>query len=182
MKGSALASRFAWVEKHRGSAGLGELARGASDDLSDLIERGAVMSKWYPFELFIELNAHLDTVFGNGDLGLIRELARFGADANLTTIYRLFYRVGTVKWLLSRATRLWKLHYDSGSFDLEWTLENSVIGEISNFETPHPIHCIAVMAWAERSVELSGGTGVFAEELSCRARGDDACKFSLSWE
>ena len=32
-------------------------------------------------------------------------LGRYGADANLTTIYRLFFKVGTVQWILARASQ-----------------------------------------------------------------------------
>ena len=48
----------------------------------------------------------------------MRALGRYGADANLTTIYRLFFKVGTVHWILGRAVRLWSAHYDSGYLEV----------------------------------------------------------------
>ena len=181
VKGSALASRLLWVRINQGQQGIDRVRAQSSGELADLLEHGAVMSKWYPFELFVELNEMIDRIFGKGDLGLIRELGRHGADANLTTIYRLFYKVGTVKWIMSRASRLWGLHYDSGMLAMETQPGKSVMATIHDFDTPHRIHCLAVQAWAERSVELSGGREVVIGEHGCRASGDDECRFSVEW-
>jgi hypothetical protein len=114
VKGSALASRVLWVQLEHGEAGYQRLLNAASADLRQSVEIGINKAKWYPFAQFVELNLLIDRSFGKGDLGLIRELGRYGADANLKTIYRLFYKVGTVHWILGRAVRLWSAHYDSG--------------------------------------------------------------------
>ena len=99
MKGSALASRVLWVRLTHGSDGIERLARQCSPELRAVVETGAKMAKWYPFELFIELNTVVDRVFGAGDGKLVRQLGYHGAGANLATIYRLFYRVGSVMWI-----------------------------------------------------------------------------------
>ena len=140
-----------------------------------------VKSQWYPFEIFVDLNESIDRLFGRGDLSVVKTLGRFGADANLTTIYRLFYMVGTVKWIMDRAARLWDLHYDSGRLLVVRQPGNAVELRIVKFATPHRTHCLSVQGWAERSVELSGGQDVKLEEPGCRARGDAECNLLLSW-
>src|SRR5262245_45077687 len=90
----------------------------SSPELRQNVEMGLNKAKWYPFEQFVELNVTIDRLFGHGDLELCRTLGRFGADANLTTIYRLFFKVGTVHWILGRAVRLWSAHYDSGYLEV----------------------------------------------------------------
>jgi hypothetical protein len=114
VKGSAFASRIRWVQLNQGEPGLERLEAAASPALGGVLREGAVMSRWYPFDQFVELNLCIDRTFGKGDLGLVKTLGRYGADANLTTIYRLFFKVGTVKWIMARAARLWSMHYDSG--------------------------------------------------------------------
>ena len=103
VKGSALSSRVLWVQLEHGDAGYKRLLHQVSPDLKATIEMGINKAKWYPFDQFVELNVTLDRLFGKGDMELIRPLGRFGADANLKTIYRLFYKVGTVHWILGRA-------------------------------------------------------------------------------
>ncbi|HLU67944.1 MAG TPA: hypothetical protein VKZ63_16780 [Kofleriaceae bacterium] len=181
VKGSAMSSRILWVRLNQGQAGIDRLAASVSEPLSSLVRDGAVMSRWYPFEQFIELNLAIDRIFGAGDMSLVRTLGRHGADANLTTIYRLFFKVGTVKWILARASRLWGMHYDSGTLHVDVYPGREVGLRIEGFETPHPAHCLSVLGWAERSVELSGGSEVQAAEVACRTRGGDACRFRASW-
>jgi hypothetical protein len=181
VKGSAFASRLLWVRLHQGESGVQRVAGAVRPALAEIVERGAVMARWYDFELFVELNLAIDQVFGKGDLALIKQLGRQGADANLTTIYRLFYKVGTVKWIMARAARLWGMHYDAGRMLVTQAPGKEVELRIDGFPTPHRAHCLSVQGWAERSVELSGGRDVALDELSCRVIGDPTCRFRITW-
>ena len=182
VKGSAISSRCLWVRLHHGDEGVKEVARRVGAATRAALDCGAVdKAAWYPFDVFVDLNEAIDQVFGAGDLALVRTLGRFGAEANLRTILRLFYMVGTVKWVLDRAARLWDLHYDSGKLLIVRKPGNEVEMRIVRFATPHRAHCLSVAGWAERSVELSGGKDVKMIETACRARGDDDCSFDVSW-
>jgi hypothetical protein len=182
VKGSALASRLLWVRLGHGEAGLERLEKQASPSLTPTLVNGVAMARWYPFDQFIELITLVDRLFGAGDLGLVKELGRFGADANLKTVYRLFYKVGTVRWILGRAARLWGAHYDSGEMRIVEDRPGYGVLEIAGFDTPHRIHCLSVAGWAERSVEISGGKEARVEEPSCRARGDERCLLEVTWK
>jgi hypothetical protein len=181
VKGSALTSRLLWLSLNHGEAGTARLAAAASPELRALVAQGAVRATWYPFPIFVELNERMDALFGAGDLQLVKVLGRYGADANLTTIYRLFYKVGTVQWILSRASRLWGMHYDAGRMIVRAPGGREVELEIVDYDTPHRTHCLSVQGWIERSVELSGGRDVILEELDCRARGGARCAMRVRW-
>lgn len=182
VKGSALASRVLWVELGHGSAGMKRLLAQVSPELKQVLETRIQKANWYPFEQFIELNETIDRVFGKGDRGLIKQIGRDGADANLTTIYRLFFKLGSVNWILGRAVRLWSAHYDSGYLEVMTRGPRSAVVRVRGFATPHPVHCLAVAGWAERSVELSGGKRVALAEVKCRTKGDEFCQFDVRWE
>ena len=182
VKGSALTSRILWVQLGHGEAGMGRLKAQLSPELRSAIEQGINKAAWYPFDQFIELNTVTDRLFGRGDLGLVKDLGRYGADANLTTIYRLFFKVGTVQWILGRAVRLWSAHYDSGYCEIATRGPKAAVMRIRGFATPHVAHCMSVMGWTERSIELSGGKRPIVEESACRTRGDDHCRLDIAWE
>ena len=183
MKGSALASRVLWVDLGHGRSGMDKLTAACSPSLRANVEHGIAKAHWYPFEEFVELNTVIDKVFGRGDLGLVRQLGRYGADATLTTIYRLFYKLGTVQWILGRAMRLWSAHYDSGYLEVQnrGGIHETVL-KIRGFETPHQVHCLSVLGWCERSIELSGADQVTGKETLCRTRGDEVCQIEASWK
>jgi hypothetical protein len=182
VKGSALSSRVLWVQLGHGAPGVDRLLSQVSPELRASVEPGVNKAKWYPLEQFIELIVAIDRLFGKGDLSLVRELARHGADANLTTIYRLFYKVGTTHWILGRAVRLWSAHYDTGYLEVMTRGPKTAVLRIRGFDTPHTVHCQSVMGWAERSIELSGGKQVTSEETKCRTRGDEWCQIETVWE
>ena len=73
VKGSAFASRILWVSLNHGEAGADRLSAAVSPGLARIIQEGAVMSKWYPFDHFVELSVAIDATFGRGDLTLVRE-------------------------------------------------------------------------------------------------------------
>jgi hypothetical protein len=182
VKGSALASRLLWVQLGHGGAGVQRLLSQVSPELRATLEGGVHKATWYPFDQFIELIVAIDRLFGEGDLSLVRELARHGADANLRTIYRLFYKVGTTHWILGRAVRLWGAHYDSGYLEVLTRGPKAAVLRVRGFDTPHIVHCRSVMGWAERSIELSGGKQVTGGETKCRTRGDELCQFEAAWD
>lgn len=181
MKGSALASRVLWVQLGHGAAGIAKLRAAATAQLGATLDAGVAKARWYPVPQFLELNVLIDRLFGAGDLALVRELGRHGADANLTTIYRLFYKVGTTHWILGRAVRLWSAHYDTGYLEVLTPAPREAILRIHGFALPDRVHCLSVLGWCERSIELSSGTRATAAETRCRTRGDPACQIEATW-
>jgi hypothetical protein len=182
VKGSALSSRVLWVQLGHGAAGTDRLLAQCSPELRAVIAGGIEKARWYPFDQFIELNLLIDRLFGRGDLELVRMLGRHGADANLTTIYRLFFKVGSPLWILSRTLRLYSAHYDTGWAEVTTRGANAAVLRIRNVEQPHRVHCLSVAGWAERSIELSGGKHAFVEESRCRTAGDELCQLDVAWD
>ena len=181
VKGSALSSRVLWVRLHHGGVGLDRVLSQCSPELKGFVDAGIAKSRWYPFERFVELNVVIDRLFGAGDLALVKQLGRYSADANLTTIYRLFFKVGTTQWILGRGARLWNAHYDSGALEVRTPGWHDAELRFHAFATPHRVLCLSLTGWCERSIELSGGTRVKVTESRCRLRGDDLCQLDAAW-
>jgi len=175
VKGSALASRVLWVQLEHGPAGLARVREAASPPLAETLAAGVAKARWYPLDQFFELNVLIDRLFGRGDLELVKELGRHSAEANLTTIYRLFYKVGTAQWILGRAIRLWSVHYDSGFLEVVSRGARSAIVRIHAFAVPDRTHCLSVLGWCERSLELSGARILSSSIHKCRKQGGSAC-------
>jgi hypothetical protein len=181
VKGSAFHVRIAWLRLAQGGAVVDRIQAEVGDDVARLIEQGAARADWYPLAWFIELNQAIDRVVGRGDLTMVKELGRHAAEAQLTTIYRLFIKLGTITWILARAARLWNLHFDSGRLLLREFPDGQLEVEILDFAAPHRVHCLAVQGWVERAIELSGARDVELTEVDCRALGHDRCRFRLRW-
>jgi hypothetical protein len=181
VKASAVLARMRFAREKHGPVGEERLRAALRPAYRDLVDGVLLPQQWVPFGLFVAANVEADKLFGRGDLALCYEMGRFGADVNLPTLYKLFYKLGTPTFIMSRAAKLWSLHYDSGA------LTSTIVGErtlrlaIENFARPHRAHCLSVLGWAARSAELSGAKKVVATERSCRTSGAPRCELSIEW-
>lgn len=182
VKGSSIATRVKWVQLNHGQDGIDALRSRAGDELAELLESEIELATWYPLERFIELNVAIDEQYGTGDLAMVKELGRYAAEANLTTVFRMFFKVGTVQWILARAARIWGMHYDSGQLLVREFPDEEVELEIVDFGVPSRVHCLSVQGWAEGAARLTGVKDVVLDEVDCRAKGDARCRFRLNWD
>ena len=182
VKGSALEARFRWVEATHGAAGMDRLMRALPQEDRAIHEGVILPSSWYPFVTFIRVNETIDRVFGAGDLALVPVVARWAAEANLTTLYRFFYQLGSVGFILGMAGRLWRMNYDAGALEVDSAPEHEATLRIVDWPEPHRVHCLSIAGWAARSAELSGAREVSFEETACRTRGDATCEIRLTWK
>jgi hypothetical protein len=175
VKGSAVLARIQYVKEFFGDAGYGKLRAAMRPEFAARIDDVLLASEWVPLELFVDLNVQADRLFGTGDLGLCAKMAAYGAEKNLRTLYRIFFRLGSVGFILKKAAQLWDAHYDSGKLVTEEAGPKKVVLRIENFESPHCAHCKSVWGWATKSVELTGSRVEESKETGCRRRGSAAC-------
>lgn len=184
IKGSAITARVRYVREHYGEPGVRRVKEALSPAHRQRLDEKVMPHDWVPMELFLELCTEIDRLYGRGDLALCRELGRYAAKVNLPTLYRIFYALGSPRFIVGRAIRVWEVHYDSGRITAEFEekppLERTTL-TLRDFAMPHRAHCLSVLGWAERSVELSGGAVSESSETTCRTRGDDACRFVVSY-
>lgn len=182
VKGSAVTSRIRFVRDRYGEPGYRRLKDELAPEERATLEARILPHQWVPYDLFVRLNVVADRMFGEGDLQLCREMGRFGADLNLPTLYRIFYKLGTPAFILGKAARLWDLHYSSGRLAVHQEGPGQVRLSIHDFARPHRAHCMSVLGWAERSAELSGAALRFSDEVACRTRGAEACELFLEYD
>jgi hypothetical protein len=181
VKGSAVSARTRFVRERFGDAGLARLLDVLEPDHRARIERGLLAHDWVPFDLFVAVNVEADRLFGKGDLALALEMGRYAAEVNLPTLYKIFYRFGSPLYIFQKAARLWEVHYDSGKLIPVAEGQKAARMRILDFAHPHRSHCLSVLGWATRSIELSGATVEEAEEIKCRTRGDSHCEMFVRW-
>lgn len=180
VKGSAVLARLQYLRDVHGHSAVDRVSESLSARSRARLEARVLSHEWVPLELLVEICVATDRLYGKGDLALCRELGRYAAQANLTTLYRIFYAFGSPRFIVGHAVRLWRVHYDSGTLTADFEerpLDHRVTLTLRDFTTPHRAHCLGVLGWAERSLELSGAALRVAEETTCRTRGDDACRF-----
>jgi hypothetical protein len=180
VRASATLARLRWVEQHHGREARRAVLVSLPPTQATTIMAAKEPNEWVPFHAFVALCMAIDRMYGKGDLALCRTLGRYAADVNLPTLYRLFYKIGSFRFIISKAAAVWSTHYDSGH-----TSTHDIPGGVSfvmeGFATPHRAHCLSVLGWIEQSAIISGAKVISAEETQCRTRGDPVCEFQVQY-
>ena len=180
-KGLNVSSRFRYVQEVHGEGAAQRVLAALAPDTRALLERHVLPHEWVAFSAFIDVNVVADRLLGRGDLSLCREMGSWAATANLPRIFRLFYRFGSPMFLFERAAKLWTAHYDSGRMETVRDPDGAMHLSIHEFGEPHRAHCLSVLGWITRSIEMSGAKVKSAVEKKCRLRGDDCCELVAQW-
>ncbi len=182
VRGSSLWARKKWVIEQHGAARLesllGELTPAGRNLIHEEIDRSA----WYSFPLFVDWCGAVDRVFGPGDGTLNIELARFSAHHNTPALYHMFIRLGSVDWVLGKATKLWSENFSAGEFTVHHETGTRVaIARLIEWPTPHIVHSYSVLGFAIGCIELSGEKNVRGELVSCPSLGGEETVLRVSW-
>lgn len=111
---------------------------------ADVIRGAVVSSLWIEFDAVMAFIQAIDTVLGRGDLALVRPLARHAARTNMPLLYKIFYKLGSVEFIMSKAAAVWHAHYDSGRA-ASHTIPGGLRFTIRDFATPDRVHCLTVL-------------------------------------
>lgn len=147
------------------------------------IRKGILQAGWYPLDLLVDLSLAIDKVMGKNDLALIRELARFASEEVLNTVYKMFFRVGSPEFIVSSSANLWTRFYNSGTLKFDFNkAEKRVTFQVIDFDQPSHVHCLTIMAWMEKTLELCGLKLRGAQCVQCREKQAAHCEYLFRWE
>jgi predicted hydrocarbon binding protein len=137
---------------------------------------------WYPYEPFVALLRGIDARLGTGDLTYCEQIGRAAANADLSTVFKVFVRMASPSWLIRACPRVWSRYYEAGSMRATaWEPEETVV-VIEDFPGIDPAHCWLMRGWMIGALEVVGGQVLpGAAHSQCAAQGDPRCEFTCRW-
>lgn len=175
VSGHVLRSRYLFL-KSLGDEAVQKVTAELSPRVQQLVIDGPLETQWYPFDDVIELMVTTDRVCGSGDMSLCSDMGRFSCETNLTGIYRVFFRFGSLNFILKRAAKAFRAQYDSGDMEVLEATDGMCRLRLQEFPKPHRAHCLAIGGWMRRAGELTGEEHLTLHE-TCRALGDEHCEW-----
>lgn len=142
--------------------------------------QGILASTWCKFESLIILDRTIARVTGREERELMRELGRYSAQINLSTIYRAFHRDDLHEFFRNSAT-LHRQFQDFGDCVYEHVADTHARISIRNSACFSPAYCSSEAGYLEQVIETHGGTSVNVSESKCQCGNDDRCTFELRW-
>ena len=183
IKGVSIKSTVEFLKVRLGEAGLAKLIEGMTADEAATLKDSILPSSWYEFSLLRKLMTLAEgKVALPPGRSLAWELGRFSAEEALRGIYKLFFKVADMGFIVKKAAYLFPTLYDSGELELVESRPNGAIMRIKNFDEPCQEFCDRMQGWMERTVELTGRKHATIEHPKCRVRGDAYCEYHGRWD
>jgi hypothetical protein len=179
VSGHVLRSRYNYVRKH-GDDAYAKVVAELQPDTAQVFEEGVLETRWYPFDLLMDVMTVTDRVLGNGDLSRCYEMGAYSCEQNLTGIYRMFFRFGSIKFILGRAAKAFRSQYDAGEMQKLDSEDRTAVLRLVDFPAPHRAHCLAIKGWMVKAAELTGDEIMEITE-TCRALGDEHCQWNATF-
>ncbi len=181
VKGSIILSRLKYAEV-KGSADIKkEVITRLSPDFQKLATMGVVMAAWYPFEYYKELHRAIAQVMGKGDMKILAEVGRYSAEYAIKGVTRIFFKVGSVEFIIKRAAAVWRQHYNSGFMTPQFNEPKQVNFYIKEFEEDSQELMVTVGGWISRTGELSGCKNVTINYKKYREAAGMTYQYDLAW-
>ncbi len=146
-------------------------------DSSAFLDEHILVARWYPYKLYVDMLAALDTVLGTGNYEFCIEQGRLAAKDNISSLFRVFLRFMNIKMLLSQVMNMWNSYFDTGTVEVASYLEHGndrhLTIRIKDFPDIDIRHVNSVMGWIEQFLIMSKfTTKVKSRLVQCQSSGD----------
>lgn len=181
VKGAVLLARCGLVKQEFGAQAWQEVLDSLPAEDREALTGPLLTASWYPFELNQRLDAAIVATVGKGEPKIFEAIGARSARDNLSGPHRAFLTAGDPQRFMSGADRIYKFYYDTGYRTYEATGPGSGVITTYEAETFSHTDCLTVIGWYKEALAMCGASGVEVREVACRARGDEFCRYELSW-
>ena len=183
VKGTAVASVPKFIEEKFGAEGLNKWLGAINPNAKTVYSQPILASKWYPLnEILIEPTHQLCNSFYGGSLKGAWEAGRFSASYGLTGILKIFVRMGTPGFIVSRATSILPSYYQPSEIKVTDSSNSGCTVQITKFPEPSPIIENRIGGWIERALEIQGCKSVEVKITKSVANHDEVCEYTINWK
>jgi hypothetical protein len=180
-KGTAIRSTPVFVSQ-RFPARYREWLDAMSEPARQIVSNPILVNQWYPLrDAFVEPTRAMCDLFFDGRLAGAWEAGRFSADLALKGLLKLFVKVGTPSFLMSRTSVLFSLYYRPMEAHLEEGGSRRAVIQVTRFADPHAAVEHRMGGWMQRALEINGCKEVRLEVTRSLARGDALTEFVGTW-
>ncbi len=179
VKGAMVRAHLQFVRDRLGEETLARTIATLSAPVAEEVD-GILVSTWCKFESLVALDLAIARVTGRDARELMRELGRYSAQINLSTLYRAFHRDDIHEFLRHSAT----LHRQFQDFGVcAYQQLNDTSGRVTIREAAcfSPTYCASEAGYLEQVIAIHGGTSASVSESACQCANDDHCSFELRW-
>lgn len=182
VKGTAVHSSMRYVRESFGEAAFANILAALPEEDKVILGQEILASTWYPIASFLHFMQETERQLTKEEPDVLRKMGRASCDYGVTGVYRIFFRIGSPEFLVSRGVSVFARYYDTGTMRVAEARPGRTVVEVSSFEGGAPQFCERLYGWMYRSLELAGARNLRGSHSSCVHRGDAVCRFEGEWD
>ncbi|MDD3628111.1 MAG: hypothetical protein PHV06_12425 [bacterium] len=182
VKGTALISTLEFLKNNYSREDSDKIINKLPKTDIEVLTEKIFPSAWYPFDTLINLTRTIDSIFGTGDLKIARKVGSFSADHDLKTIYKLFYKIGSPQFVISRASQVFATYYDAGKLVTIDKGKGFMLLHLNGFPQIDEVFLQRVSGWMEKTLELSGAINPQVTTTIKEDQGNKFVEFKGVWK
>jgi hypothetical protein len=142
------------------------------------VEKGS----WYPFDIQRIMREEIAKRFNPGNpRQAILDAYLEATDYEISTFLRGMFSFLPVKLVVGRAAALWGKYYRPGVMQSVDMGEKKVALELTEFPADN-LFCPTVEAWLTNASKYQKLKNAKVQETACIHRGDDLCRWEVTWQ
>jgi hypothetical protein len=139
--------------------------------------------QWYPIDhAFIDPTRKICELFYGGDSHKAWEIGRFSADFALNGFFRIFVRLGSPHFMLSRGFHIFSEYYKPSEIRIAGEFKQKAVIQIVRFDAMHPLIEYRIGGWIERAVEISGRKIRRMDVTQSMTKGAPMTEYVVEWD
>ncbi len=182
IKGTAVKSIYNFVkERHKEKLQLWLDALPA--EAKNIMQNPILATDWYDLNKGCVLPTTALKVLYNNDVKKAAwESGRFSADSALTGIYKVFIKVSSPNFIISRAGKIFETYYRPSKIEVVSNVGKTVNLHITEFPEPNKVIDYRIAGWMERALEINNCKNVRVNLPQMMSGGFNVTEFDISWE
>jgi len=130
--------------------------------------------------LIVPTEKMCDLFYGGDERGAW-ESGYFSASYALNGIYKAFFRFGSPKFIIDRASRVFSTYYSEGSLRVAESSSNGCVLRLENFPVQYRVVEMNIGGWADGALELMGKQERSVKITRRGTRGDPFTEYEVRW-
>jgi hypothetical protein len=176
VKGVSIVGMIKFMKKYSEDL-LPKVKNALPPESAKYLDEHILATKWYPYQLFVDMLLALDRILGKGDLEFCVEQGRLSARHDVASIYKIFLMFINTKMLVAKAMTMWNSYFDTGKVEVSSYADSGsdkhLAVVISGFPGMDMAHIKNVMGWIEEFLVMSKfARSVEPKIVKCQKYGD----------
>ncbi len=121
----------------------------------NLLRQSIYATNWYPLtDSVIIPTAHLGKMFFKSEIEGAKEVGRYSAELSLNGIYKIFVRISSPSFVLSRATSVFSTYYSPGEIKIVESSSSHAVLRFMDFEKQDSLILHRIAGWVEGTLAV----------------------------